>query len=81
MNPLPGETPKDFLRRIVNELGEHFDVVQIFAQVDDPESTKSYHGGVGNMFAIAKQMEVFLDEWEAQHIPMQDVDSDDDSED
>lgn len=61
MNPAKGEKHQDFLKRVADELGEHFDCVQIFAQIDTPESTTPVSAGIGNIFARVKQAEIFVD--------------------
>jgi len=61
MSPKKGESNYDFLSRIAEELGEHFDAIQIFAQVDTPKSTTPFCAGVGNIFARVKQAEMFVD--------------------
>jgi len=60
MNPLPGESLDSYLNRMADALGEHFDVVQVFAQTDNNEETHPYSAGSGNMFAKAKQIERWL---------------------
>jgi hypothetical protein len=72
MNPLPNESNQEFLKRIVKELGEHFDVVQLLVQVDNSEQTETFHASYGNMYAIAKQMECWLDRFEEAHIDIED---------
>lgn len=61
MNPAKDESHQAFLKRIADELGEHFDCVQIFAQIDTPESTTPVSAGIGNIFARVKQAEIFVD--------------------
>jgi hypothetical protein len=61
MSPNKGESNSDFLNRIIEALGEHFDTVQIFAQIDTPESTIPFCAGTGNIFARVKQAEMFVD--------------------
>jgi hypothetical protein len=61
MSPNKGESNEEFLIRVVESLGEHFDTVQLFVQLDTPESTKPISAGVGNIFARVKQAELFVD--------------------
>jgi len=42
-------------------LAEHFDVVQIFAQIDNSERTETFNGGLGNMLARQKQIESWIE--------------------
>jgi hypothetical protein len=59
--PLPNEDPQDFLERIVEALGEHFDCVQIFTQVCSIDATDVFSGGRGNILARQKQIENWLE--------------------
>lgn len=59
--PFQNESPDDFLVRIVEALGEHFDVVQVFAQVETPDATDVFCGGRGNILARQKQIENWLE--------------------
>ena len=61
MSPNKGESNEQFLNRMAEALGEHFDTVQIFVQVDTPKSTMPLCSGVGNIFARVKQAEIFVD--------------------
>jgi hypothetical protein len=61
MNPVNGESNQDFLNRVAEALGEHFDCVQIFTQIDTHESTAPFSAGIGNIFARVKQAEMFVD--------------------
>lgn len=63
MNPTKDENHYQFLKRVADELGEHFDCVQIFVQIDTPESTLPISAGVGNIFARIKQAEIFVDKF------------------
>lgn len=63
MNPAKGENHQNFLNRVADELGEHFDCVQIFAQIDTPKSTIPMCAGIGNIFARVKQAEIFVDKF------------------
>jgi hypothetical protein len=84
MSPQKDESKEEFLKRIAEELGEHFDVVQIFAQTDTPEETKPFSAGYGNMFARAKQVEMFLnkfDDYQLMFDPDEDILDDDDEDD
>jgi hypothetical protein len=64
MNPLPDESLESYLNRMTEALGEHFDVVQVFTQVDNKDETHPYSAGSGNMFARARQMERWLKQFE-----------------
>jgi hypothetical protein len=64
MNPAKGENNHKFLKRVADELGEHFDCVQIFAQIDTPESTTPFSAGIGNIFARVKQAEIFVERFD-----------------
>jgi len=61
MSPQKGETNADFIKRVAEELGEHFDVVQIFVQTDSPEKTVPFQAGYGNMYARVGQIERWLE--------------------
>ena len=60
MSPQNGESTVDFVKRVAEQLGEHFDVVQIFVQTDSPDTTTPYQAGYGNMYARAGQIERWL---------------------
>jgi len=61
MSPQSGETNTQFIKRVAEALGEHFDVVQIFVQTDSPETTIPYQAGYGNMYARVGQIERWLE--------------------
>ena len=56
-------TPEDLLARAIADLGEHFDVLQIFAQVHDSEtdSTETWSTGRGNHLARIQQVAKWLE--------------------
>jgi hypothetical protein len=57
--------PEEIIGRALAALAEHFDVVQIFAQIEKHGTTETYHGGLGNMLARQKQIEGWLDtDWD-----------------
>jgi phosphoribosylaminoimidazole (AIR) synthetase len=59
--PFPDESPEDFLGRVAQALSEHFEVVQIFAQVETSDHTDVFNVGYGNVLARQKQMENWLE--------------------
>jgi hypothetical protein len=59
--PHPSESPEDFLERVVIGLGEHFDVIQLFAQTESCEFTDTFNAGKGNILARQKQIENWLE--------------------
>jgi len=61
MSPNQGESNSEFLTRVTEVLGEYFDTVQIFVQIDTPQSTTPICAGTGNIFARVKQAEIFVD--------------------
>jgi hypothetical protein len=55
------EEPEEIIGRALAVLAEHFDVVQIFAQIDNSERTETFNGGLGNMLARQKQIESWIE--------------------
>jgi hypothetical protein len=56
-------TPEDVLARALADLGEHFEVLQIFAQVHDSETdqTETWSLGSGNHLARIQQVEQWIE--------------------
>jgi sensor histidine kinase regulating citrate/malate metabolism len=56
-------TPEDRLAQALADLGEHFDVLQIFAQVHDSETdqTETWSLGSGNHLARIQQVSTWID--------------------
>jgi hypothetical protein len=56
-------TPEDRLAQALADLGEHFEVVQIFAQVHDSETdqTETWSLGSGNHLARIQQVEQWVE--------------------
>jgi hypothetical protein len=73
--PHPSESPEDFLERVVIGLGEHFDVIQLFAQTENPEFTDTFNAGKGNILARQKQIENWLEMGGGQEIEEQEEDA------
>jgi len=49
------------LRRAMDLLSEHFEIVQIFTQSEQPTNTDVFQVGCGNILARQKQIENWLD--------------------
>lgn len=59
----PEANPREFLCQIVQFLGEHFSVAQVFLQIEDGARVGAICSGTGNMFARMKQAEMWLDQY------------------
>jgi hypothetical protein len=80
MNPAKDESSQDFLKRVADELGEHFDCIQIFAQIDTPECTTPLAAGIGNIFARVKQAEIFVERFNSLQFVVDFRDEEEDEE-
>ena len=72
--PLPDESEEDFLGRVAQALGEYFDVVQVFAQVETSDHTDTFNVGCGNVLARQKQVENWLEATSGQEEEEEDAD-------
>ena len=78
--PYPSESLDDFLERVVVALGEHFDVVQVFAQTDSSEFTDTFNAWKGNILARQKQIENWLEMGGGQEFEESTEEEDEDSD-
>lgn len=72
------------LNRVINELGEYFDTVQIFVTRHEPaveNGTLEYNGGVGNHYARLGHVQAWLeDQKNASFYNFEESEEDDDDE-
>lgn len=56
-------TAEDVLAKAISDLGEHFEVVQLFVQIHDSETdrTETWSVGRGNHLARIQQVSTWID--------------------